>query len=154
MGHAMNTITYRRACVEDHALLSRFCRGYRIADRHPEEPEIVAASLDIALAGDPRIRFLVLLCDGEPCGYVALTIGFSVEAGGYDAFIDELYVEEQFRDRGIGTRALAFAEEECRTLGVRRLNLEVERHNPRAKALYERVGYRDNERHLLHKFLR
>jgi ribosomal protein S18 acetylase RimI-like enzyme len=149
-----SAISYRIATLDDRALLERFCRGYRLADRHPEEPEIVAASLDIALRGDPSIAMMLLLCDGEPCGYCALTIGFSVEAGGHDAFVDELYVEESFRGRGIGTQALAMAEEECRRRGVRRLNLEVERHNPRAKALYERVGFKDNQRYLLHKFVR
>jgi GNAT superfamily N-acetyltransferase len=151
--HAVDRVTHRIAGPSDRALLERFCRGYRLADQHAEEPEIVRASLDIALRGDPSIRIFVLLLDGEPVGYLALSIGFSIEAGGHDAFVDEIYVEEEHRSRGIGARALAMAEEECRKIGVKRLNLEVERHNTRAKSLYEREGYRDNHRFLLHKFL-
>jgi ribosomal protein S18 acetylase RimI-like enzyme len=150
----MEALTHRVATEDDRQLLRRLCRGYRLADRHPEEPEIVEAALEAALGGDPTISILILLLGGEPIGYLALSIGFSIEAGGRDAFVDELYIEEPYRDRGFGTRALEIAQAECERMGICRMNLEVERHNPRAKALYERLGFADNDRYLLHKRLR
>jgi ribosomal protein S18 acetylase RimI-like enzyme len=38
---------------------------------------------------------------------------------------------------------------EARRLGVRRLFLEVEAHNRRAKALYARIGFDDRKRALM-----
>ena len=59
-----------------------------------------------------------------------------------DAFpIAELYVDEGVRNRGIGGRLLAHAEELARSRGMRRLCLETGIGNP-ARRLYERNGYR------------
>lgn len=129
------------------------CRSYREEDRQPLAPERVARAIDAALAGDPLIHIWLVEEAGSPVGYLAIGVGFSIEVGGRDAFIDELYLDGSARGRGIGTRALEFAEVECRAMGVRRLCLEVERHNPDARRLYERAGFRDHERHLMSKWL-
>ncbi|MGH6897119.1 MAG: hypothetical protein ACREJ5_11325 [Geminicoccaceae bacterium] len=47
---------------------------------------------------------------------------------------------------------LGLLEAEARALGVRRLFLEVERHN-RVIGLYRRAGYVDHDRFLMSKFL-
>ena len=41
-------------------------------------------------------------------GYLVLTLGYSLEYGGRDAFIDEVYIRSSYRGRGIGTAALTF----------------------------------------------
>ncbi len=65
----------------------------------------------------------------KPVGYVVLTVSFSFEYRGRDAFIDELYVEEGFRGRGIGRRTMEFVEGVARELGVNAMHLEVSRDN-------------------------
>lgn len=35
-------------------------------------------------------------------GYVILTLGFSLEYGGRDAFIDEFYIQANYQGQGIG----------------------------------------------------
>jgi ribosomal protein S18 acetylase RimI-like enzyme len=82
---------------------------------------------------------------------LALTLGYSFEFGGYDAFIDEVYIRESQRGRGIGKLALQMAEDECRALEVRALHLEVERENTNAQALYRKVGFVDHNRYLMTK---
>jgi ribosomal protein S18 acetylase RimI-like enzyme len=42
---------------------------------------------------------------------------------------------------GIGTRLIGAAEEELRARGARGVEISAERDNPRARALYERLGY-------------
>jgi ribosomal protein S18 acetylase RimI-like enzyme len=93
--------------------------------------------------------------DGEiPVGYVVLTYGFSFEYHGRDAFIDELYVEPEYRRKGIGIRAMRFVEERARELGVNALHLEVDQGNEPAAELYRRTGYEDHARFLLTKWLK
>lgn len=59
--------------------------------------------------------------------------------------LEDLLVRPEFRGRGIGTRLLLHAEALCRERGVSRLGLGVNpTENPRALALYERLGYRDS----------
>jgi ribosomal protein S18 acetylase RimI-like enzyme len=95
-----------------------------------------------------------LIFEGEElAGYVILTLGFSFEYRGREAFIDELYLDERFRGRGIGRRTMEFVEEEARKLGVNAIHLEVTPGNAAAVALYRRVGFADHERWLLTKKL-
>lgn len=104
------------------------------------------------LVGDASLGRVWLICTaGTAIGYMVLTLGFSLEYGGRDAFIDEIYIREPSRGQGIGTHALSFAEERCRALGVRALHLEVERANSGAYNVYRRVGFVDHDRYLMTK---
>lgn len=47
---------------------------------------------------------------------------------------------------GIGTFLVGAAEQHIRARGLRRAELAVEEDNPRARALYERLGYRAYDR--------
>lgn len=89
----------------------------------------------------------------EAAGYLVITFGFSLEFHGRDAFVDELFLRESFRGRGIGRACVEFAAEVCRAKGIAALHLEVERANARAQALYRQSGFRDHDRYLLTKWL-
>jgi ribosomal protein S18 acetylase RimI-like enzyme len=86
-------------------------------------------------------------------GYLAVTLGYSLEYRGRDAFIDELFLHERGRGQGAGREALAIAEAYCRARGVRALHLEVEHHRTRALELYRARGFEDHDRRLLTKRL-
>jgi diamine N-acetyltransferase len=90
----------------------------------------------------------------SPAGYVILTLGYSFEFRGRDAFIDELYVEPEFRRMGLGRRAMEFVERRAREMSVNALHLEVDRGNDPALDLYRRTGYEDHGRHLMTTWLR
>lgn len=89
----------------------------------------------------------------RPVGYVVLTISFSFEYRGCDAYIDELYIAEEHRGRGIGRRAMAFVEKMARELGVNAVHLEVSPANAAALELYRRSGYVGHGRYLMTKWL-
>jgi ribosomal protein S18 acetylase RimI-like enzyme len=84
-----------------------------------------------------------------PVGYVVLTLGYSMEYGGRDAFVDDLFIRPSFRRRGLGKLALAKVRAACEEQGVRALHLEVGRDNAAAQSLYHRVGFVDTDRQLL-----
>jgi ribosomal protein S18 acetylase RimI-like enzyme len=109
----------------------------------------------LELIGDEALgRFFVFEEEGAIAGYIVIGFGFTLEFGGRDAFVDELYVAPEARGRGIGSAALQIAEDACRGAGIRALHLEVAHENPRARALYERAGYAAHERSLMTKRLR
>jgi ribosomal protein S18 acetylase RimI-like enzyme len=90
----------------------------------------------------------------EAIGYLVLTFGYTLERGGRDAFIDELYVRPERRGRGLGALAVATAEITARRLRVRAVHLEVDTGNDRARRLYERIGFTVRQRyHLMTKVL-
>lgn len=86
---------------------------------------------------------VILLADenDQPVGYGAVCYGFSVEFGGRDAFVDEIYVRPSARGRGVGRSLLEEMIGHCRLEGIRALHLEVDAGNDRAAALYERLGF-------------
>jgi ribosomal protein S18 acetylase RimI-like enzyme len=61
--------------------------------------------------------------------------------------MDGLFVAPSARGRGVGTRLLDAIAAEARARGYREVRLDVVEENPRARALYERLGYRAVARH-------
>lgn len=112
------------------------------------EPHQARAALAQLLA-EPTLGRLWLIRAGEPVGYLALTFGFSLELGGRDAFIDDLYIQPRSRSQGIGTRALELAIEQADQLGIRVMHLEVDHTNHRARELYARLGFEERNRYFL-----
>jgi len=86
-------------------------------------------------------------------GYVILTFGYSIEFHGRDAFVDEFFIQEGYRGKGIGTEVIEFVESQCRNFGIHALHLEVERKNLKAKNLYRKIGFQDHDRYLMTKWL-
>lgn len=141
--------TLRLAVPADLETLLPLVREFWEIERlHFVEPEVRRALA--GLLASPQYG-LVLLAEsaGAPIGYLALTLGYSLEFLGRDAFVDEVYLREAHRGKGLGERAIARALELCRELGVRALHLEVDHVNPRARLLYERMGFEPHERALL-----
>jgi len=106
------------------------------------------------LAADPNLgRVWIFRVDGEAVGYVAVTVCFSLEFAGRYALIDELYVREAHRGRGIGARAMEVVAEACHALDVSALRLEVDVENTRAMDLYRRLGFALQERHMMSRWI-
>jgi ribosomal protein S18 acetylase RimI-like enzyme len=120
----------------------------------PFDERAVAAAWTQFLANAEFGRAWLLCVGSELAGYVILTLGFSFEYRGRDAFIDELYIDVKFRRKGLGRRAIEFVEERARELHVNAIHLEVDRSNAAALELYRRSGYVDHDRYLMTKWVR
>jgi ribosomal protein S18 acetylase RimI-like enzyme len=143
--------TFRIAARADIDLLVRFMRELYEHDHLPFDEPAAHRALEKMLR-DQSFGRVWLVYDGEQAiGYVVLTLGYSLEYHGRDAFIDELYIRESHRGKGIGAQVVQFVEETCRTLEVQALHLEVERANTKAQAFYHKVGFQDHDRYLLTK---
>lgn len=84
-----------------------------------------------------------------PVGYIVICFGYSLELGGIDGFIDEFFIRERVRGRGIGREVLMSLLPALESHGVKALHLEVGRDNTRARKLYTRAGFRPREGYYL-----
>ncbi|MCG7518043.1 N-acetyltransferase [Ruegeria sp. Ofav3-42] len=84
-----------------------------------------------------------------PLGYVILTFGWSVEFGGMDGFVDEIYIRPAVRGRGIATEVLLDLPKALAEAGLTALHLEVDRTNEAAQKLYLRTGFKPRDRYTL-----
>jgi ribosomal protein S18 acetylase RimI-like enzyme len=149
-------VQFRPAAAEDESALLRMMRN--LAEQEPgayffDEP-VVREVLRKFLASPDQGQAWVLFDLETPVGYIVLTFGYSFEFHGRDSFIDELYIEPQYRRQGIGRRAMQFVEERARELGVNAIHLEVDQGNDAAAELYRRAGYDDHSRFLMTKWLK
>jgi ribosomal protein S18 acetylase RimI-like enzyme len=151
----MSALVIREAALPDEAELLRMMRI--LAEQEPgkikfDEPAARASFRQLLTL--PAFGRTWLLCmENKPVGYIVLTIGFSLEFHGHDAFIDELYVDAAYRRRGFGRQAVAFVEQRAREMGVNAILLEVDRGNDPAVELYRRMEYEDHARFLMTKWL-
>ena len=146
--------TFERATEADLDELVAMMRALYAEDEGFAFDEAVARKgLALLLEDDRNGRVWLIRMDGETAGYIVLATSFSLEYHGRDAFIDEVYVVPTWRDRGIGARALERAVEECRAMGVAAVHLEVGHDNPKARALYERLGFVDRRRYLMTRWI-
>jgi ribosomal protein S18 acetylase RimI-like enzyme len=142
-------VSFRRAAAVDVPALLELQQRFYANEGYPYDRATMERGMRELIASDSLGR---LLAFGDPIvGYLVLTFGFSLEFGGRDAFVDELYVDNASRGQGLGTLALQVAEDACREAGIGALHLEVEHVNARARALYERSGYKAHDRHLMTK---
>ena len=51
-------------------------------------------------------RIWLIYESGRAIGYIALCFGYSIEFGGRDAFVDEFFIKEEARGKGIGHEVL------------------------------------------------
>jgi ribosomal protein S18 acetylase RimI-like enzyme len=142
-------MTIRAAASADLPALLELMRGY-YRDDGLEFDERRSGGAMARLIAEPQWgRVWLLQLDGAVVGYLALCIGFSLELGGNDAFIDEVFVLPGHRGRGHGRALLEFAAQQAQLLGIRALHLEVDRSNRVAQGLYESLGYRRRDRYFI-----
>ena len=134
--HNINTITQ---------MMSDF---YAI-DNYPIDIEVSKKLFQEFIHNENLGKAWLILEDEEIVGYVILTFVFSFEYGGTIAFIDELYLKESARGKGIGNKTIKFIKSESTKLSLKLLYLEVENHNEKAQKLYLAHDFAIHNRKLL-----
>ena len=137
----------RRAVPADLDSLVAFHERFCAVDGHPFDPERARRGFAPLLADD--LHGVVWLASS---GYAVVTWGWSIEAGGAEAVLDEVFVDE--RGEGVGTALVQHLLADCRARGMARVFLETESHNERVRRLYERHGFRvDDSIWMSHDFI-
>ncbi len=132
----------RRATVGDIDVLLPLIQAFYEIDGHEyREAHIVRALTP--LLRDDTLGQVWLIVDGPdgPDGYAILTWGWSLESGGRDALLDEIYVRD--RGHGVGSRALEELVDAARAAGASRVFLETEAHNDAVRRFYGRHRFVD-----------
>ena len=144
---------FQRASAGDIPTLLALMREFYAHEELAFDEAVARQALLGLLQNEAYGRAFLIFRQGELVGYAVLTLGYSLEFGGVDALVDELYLREAARGQGLGRAALAFLADACRALGVQAVHLVVEHKNTRAHAVYQRFGFQDEPRHLMTKWL-
>lgn len=106
----------------------------------PVPREHFEQGFDEMMRSDVYVQGYMLVCDGNNVGYCVTMKTYSVEAGGITIWIDELFVLEEYRSKGLGRELFKYIEENG-DKKLRRIRLEVELENGRAISLYKKMGF-------------
>lgn len=132
----------RRADPDDAPRLLPLIRAYREFEAIDGFDSNVVASALRQLLSDPRLGAGWIAVDGErSIGYLLGVYLFSLEHAGLTAEIDELFVVQDARGRGLGAKLIATAEDEFHRVGCTNVSLQVGRRNESARAFYAKSGY-------------
>lgn len=138
----------RLATPADRQLLVELMAEFYAESDYPLDRDRTGTTFG-ALLADPRLGGVWLIeSGGHAVGYAVVTLGYSMEYGGLDGFLDDFFIQPGFRNAGLGTAALARVREYCTERGVRALHLEVARGSP-AHRIYRKAGFENNNRELL-----
>ncbi len=136
----------RRADPEDLDTVLGLIAEFYAVDGHAYDEARLRAALGPLLVDDTHgVVWLVGERESErereadEAGYAIVTWGYSLESGGRDVLLDEVYVRD--RGRGVGSAVLEEVLAECRRRGLERMFLETEAPNEQARRFYRRHGF-------------
>lgn len=135
-------MTIRKLQKEDFDCVLSMMRVFYASDAlliHPEE-SVLRKTLSDALADTPYLEGFGFEERGKLVGYGMVAMSYSTEAGGQCAWIEDIYIEPEYRGKGYGTGFLEFVKQ--RYSGkITRIRLEAEPENAGAMAVYQKAGY-------------
>jgi GNAT superfamily N-acetyltransferase len=133
-------ITIRVAAAEDCALLLRLIRELAAYEKAPDA--VVASEADLRRHGfgpDRQFEAIIAFLDDEPAGVALFHSRFSTWLGRPGLYLEDLYVTEAARGRGVGRRLMARLAAIAVERGWGRIDFHVLDWNP-ARSFYHRLG--------------
>jgi GNAT superfamily N-acetyltransferase len=140
MARAVTDIRIRAATLDDVGLLLQLIRELAAYERVPDA--VIATEDDLRRHGfgsERRFEALIALIEDEPAGFALFYPDFSTWEGRPGLFLEDLYVRDWARHRGVGRRLMA----RLAAIAVQRdwpgIHFNVLDWNP-ARAFYQRLG--------------
>ena len=136
----MPDVTVRAATPADAAIIHRFSVALATFEGEPDAvkatPEILARD---GFGPDAKFATVIAELDGRPVGYALYTFNYSVWEASRGIFVEDIWVEQDVRQAGVGRALMAALARECRDKGYGRIDLNVLHWNP-ARRFYEAIG--------------
>lgn len=101
--------------------------------------EIFENDINACLGDNPLLSGYVFEGENGLLGFAMTAAGFSTESGSECVWIEDLYIKEEHRHKGIGGAFLDYIKEKHNGLPVK---LEVETENETALRVYEKHGFK------------
>lgn len=132
----------RRLSQKDRTIYMELVDEFYHSDAvlHPVKQENHDAMFEELMRSDVYAECYIIESDSETAGFILIAKTFSQESGGLVVWVEEIFIREKFRGKGLGSAALEFIES---TVPASRYRLEIEPDNDRARELYSRLGYKN-----------
>jgi len=120
-----------------HRLLLRQFEEHHIRVCSEALEKAIAAVIDKENLG----FFLMAQKDNGVIGFAYVSFNWTLEHCGKSAWLEELYVIPEWRNRGVGRSLLSAVIQQARACGCGAIDLEVDQSHAQAENLYRRAGF-------------
>ena len=141
--------TFKPLEITDISTITQMMQDFYAIDNYPMDVEVAKNLFQEFISNEHLGKSWLIYSENEIVGYIILTFIFSFEYGGKIAFVDELFIKETARGKGIGKEAIQFIQAEVPKLSLKLLYLEVEPHNENAQKLYLAHDFEFHNRKLM-----
>ena len=138
----MNELTFRPITAADETDFYTMAEEFYHSDAvlHPIPAEYHRRAFAEMMRSGEYLSGYIFTGGDNTAGFAVTNRMMQHEAGGVMVWVEELYIRPAYRGQGLGSRFLAWLEEQLRGDAVM-LRLETEPENERAQELYYRLGY-------------
>jgi ribosomal protein S18 acetylase RimI-like enzyme len=147
----MSNITVRQAALSDVEALCLLFDSYR--QFYGRNSDISAAREFLLARFNHGESVLFIAHEGAtPVGFTQLYPSFSSVSLARVFVLNDLYVSEQARRKGIATKLMSAATDFAKSLGAVRISLSTATNNETAQALYQSAGWKRDEQFFVYHF--
>ena len=138
----MNELTFRPITAADETDFYTMAEEFYHSDAvlHPIPAEYHRRAFAEMMRSGQYLSGYIFTDGDNTAGFAVTNRMMQHEAGGGMVWVEDLYIRPAYRGQGLGSRFLAWLEEQLRGDAVM-LRLETEPENERAQELYYRLGY-------------
>ena len=105
------------------------------------------------ILNDTSTILFAIIEEEKIIGFMNIQCFYSIWSHGKVFFLDDFFIEESFRGRGYGEKALKSLQEYAKKGGIKRIQLMAENTNPKAIEFYRKHKFNEQEIHLFLKYL-
>ena len=138
----MNELTFRPITAADETDFYTMAEEFYHSDAvlHPIPAEYHRRAFAEMMRSGQYLSGYIFTDGDNTAGFAVTNRMMQHEAGGVMVWVEDLYIRPAYRGQGLGSRFLAWLDEQLRGDAVM-LRLETEPENERAQELYYRLGY-------------
>ena len=147
----MNTITIRQAVLSDLEALAPLFDGYR--QFYGRASDLPAATAFLSARFNHGESVLFIAHEGnKPVGFTQLYPSFSSVSLARVFVLNDLFVQEHARRKGVASKLMSAAAEFAKSLEAVRVSLSTATTNQTAQALYQSAGWKRDEQFFVYHF--
>jgi ribosomal protein S18 acetylase RimI-like enzyme len=147
----MSNITVRQSVLSDIEALAPLFDGYRQFYSRPSDISAVREFLLARFNHGESVLFIAH--EGNtPVGFTQLYPSFSSVSLARVFVLNDLFVHEQARRKGVASKLMSAATDFAKSLGAVRVSLSTSTSNETAQALYQSAGWKRDEQFFVYHF--
>jgi len=137
----MSSVKIRSAEISDLPVILRFIHDLAKYEKAPNEVELSLSELEESLfTKTPQVYCLISEADGKATGFAVWHLNYSTWLGRHGIYLEDLYVDPNYRGLGHGKALLRKLAQICIERGYKRLQWWVLDWNESAIEFYKSIG--------------